>query len=72
MMNIQWQDGVRVHVGCGGHVEIIPDGYICTACGEQSFSDILSDEDQERERQEDEQARGRERDEWEQFGDDEN
>jgi hypothetical protein len=65
MMQIQWQDGVRVHVGCGGAVEIIPDGYICTACSEQSFSDILSDEKQERQEQEDEDARDRERDEYE-------
>lgn len=65
MMNIQWQDGVRVHVGCGGEVVVIPDGYICTGCGEQSFSDTLSDEEQERQEQEDEEARERERDEYE-------
>jgi hypothetical protein len=64
MMQIQWQDGARVHVDCGGAVEIVPDGYICTACGEQSFSDILSDEEQERQEQEDEEARDRERDEY--------
>jgi hypothetical protein len=39
---------VRVHTDCGGEVVIIPDGYICAACGEQSFSDILSEAEQER------------------------
>jgi hypothetical protein len=64
MMQIQWQDGVRVHGGCGGEAVIVPgQGYICTACGEQSFSDIPSDEEQERQAQEDKEARERERDE---------
>ncbi len=67
MMQIRWQDGARVHVGCDGVVEVVPDGYICTGCGEQSFSDILSDEERERQGQEDEDARDRdrERDEYE-------
>jgi hypothetical protein len=64
MIQIQWQDGVRVHVGCGGTVEVLPEGYICTACGEQSFSDIPSDEERERQEQEDEDARNRERDQY--------
>jgi hypothetical protein len=59
MMQIQWLDGVRVHIGCGGEVEIITEGYICTSCGEQSFSDILSDAEQDRQEQEDEEARER-------------
>jgi len=65
MMQIQWQNGVREHVGCGGVVEVISDGYICTACGEQSFSDIPSHEERERQEQEEEEARDRERDEYE-------
>jgi hypothetical protein len=66
MMRIQWQDGVRVHVGCGGEPVIVPgQGYICTTCGEQSFSDTASDEEQERQEQDDEEARDRERDEYE-------
>ena len=75
MMQIQWKDGVRVHIGCGGEVEVIGEGYICTGCGEQSFSDVLSEEEQERERaEEDEQAREAEREEFhaqerKQFGD---
>jgi hypothetical protein len=53
MMQIQWQDGTRVHVGCGGEAAIVPgQGYICTACGEQSFSDILSKEEQEQQENE--------------------
>jgi hypothetical protein len=65
MMQIQWQDGVRVHGGCGGEAVIVPgQGYICTTCGEQSFSDNLSDEEQERQEQEDEAARDREHDEY--------
>ncbi|MGO9994127.1 MAG: hypothetical protein ACLPTF_16655 [Steroidobacteraceae bacterium] len=66
MMQIQWQDGVRVHAGCDGVAVIVPgEGYICTTCGEQSFSDTLSEEEQERQEQEDEEARERERDEYE-------
>ena len=65
MMQIEWQDGVRVHVGCGGETVIVPgQGYICTACGVQSFSDTLTLGDEEEERQEpEEEARERERDE---------
>jgi hypothetical protein len=66
MMQIQWQDGVRIHVGCGGEVEIITDGYTSARpAASQSFSDILSDEERERQKQEDEEARARERDEYE-------
>ena len=65
MMQIQWQDGARVHVGCGGEPVIVPgEAYICTTCGEQSFCDTLSDEEQERQEQEDEEARERERDKY--------
>ena len=56
---------MRVHVDCGGEVVIIADGYICTSCCAQSFSDLLRDEEQEREREEDEQAREHERAEYE-------
>lgn len=63
MMQIKWQDGARVHVGCGGEAVIVPEqGYICNGCGEQSFSDTLSDEEQE---QQEKEARDRERDEYE-------
>jgi hypothetical protein len=55
MMQIQGQDGLRVHVDCGGEVVIVPDRYICTSCGAQSFSDTLSDEEQERETETDTQ-----------------
>ena len=35
MMQIQWQDGARVHVGCGGEPVIVPgEAYICTTCSE--------------------------------------
>jgi hypothetical protein len=74
MMQIQLQDGMRVHAGGGGKAVTVPgEGYICTGCGAQSFSDTPSDEGQERQEQEDEEAREREREEyrrreWEQEG----
>jgi len=63
-LQIQWKDGVRIHVGCG-EVQIVPgEGYICTSCGALSFSDVPSEEELERQEAEDEEWREREREEY--------